>query len=181
MTTPMPAPDPTPVPPQDPTPDTPDTGAPDQKDPAAEAEKWKTLARKHEARAKENASAAERLKQLEDAQKSEQQRLEERAAAAERERDDRTAEALRWRVAAEHSITGDDLELLEGITDESKLRARATRIAEMRAAATAAQTPAARQPTPARPVAQLQPGATPLDHKSDEDVLYESLFGTTTT
>jgi hypothetical protein len=41
----------------------------------AEVEKWKALSRKHEAQAKDNAGAAARLKEIEDAAKSETQRL----------------------------------------------------------------------------------------------------------
>jgi hypothetical protein len=156
--------------PPTPDPPKPDTGTePSQ----SEVEKWKALARKHEERAKENAEAAKKVQQLEDAQKSEQQRLEERAAAAERERDKATADALRYRVAAQHGISGDDVDLLEGVADPDLLEARAKRIAELRKAAE--KTPA--QPTPSRPKENLRPGATPNDQKSEDDLVYEQLFG----
>lgn len=109
-------------------------------DPAAEVEKWKTLARKNEARAKENAAAARRLQEIEDAAKTEQQRLEERAAAAERERDETRAELTRLRVAARHGIGEEDLDLLGSGTDE-EIEARARRLAERFAAPAAAAVP----------------------------------------
>lgn len=57
----MPEPTDAPAPEADPTPETPDTGTPDL---TAEVERWKTLARKHEDRAKANASAAKELETL---------------------------------------------------------------------------------------------------------------------
>lgn len=74
-----PAPTPTPAPPAettlDPTPPAPEA-------PAQETD-WKAEARKWESRAKENKSAAERLAELEESQKTEAQKLADRAAAAE--------------------------------------------------------------------------------------------------
>lgn len=49
----------------------------------SEVEKWKALARKNEARAKENAEKAKRLDEFEEAQKSEVEKLTARAEAAE--------------------------------------------------------------------------------------------------
>lgn len=69
---------------------------PGANDPAAEAAKWKALARKHEAQAKANSAAAQRLAEIEESQKTEQQKLTDRAAEAER----RLAEAeARWTKA----------------------------------------------------------------------------------
>ena len=98
-------------------------------DPVAEIEKWKALARKNETRAKENAAAAKRLAEIEDAAKTEQQRLEDRATAAERERDEARVELTRLRMAARYGITEDDLDLLGSGTDE-EIEARAKRLAE---------------------------------------------------
>lgn len=64
----------------DDTPSTTDTGAPDL---AAELAKWKAMARKSEALAKSNASAAEKLAKLEDSKKSEIERAMAKAAEAE--------------------------------------------------------------------------------------------------
>lgn len=98
-------------------------------DPAAELEHWKTMARKQEQRAKENAAAAQRLAELEDAQKTEQQRLEDRAAAAEAERDTARQELTRLRMAARYGIGEDDLDLLGSGTDD-EIEARAKRLSE---------------------------------------------------
>lgn len=60
----------------------------------AEAEKWKTLSRKNEQRATENAEKAKKFDEHEEANKTELEKLKERAEAAERvnaERDAREA------------------------------------------------------------------------------------------
>lgn len=51
--------------------------------PTETVEFWKSKAREQEKRAKENAAAAKRVKEIEDASKSEQERAAERATAAE--------------------------------------------------------------------------------------------------
>jgi len=88
-----------------------------EKDWEAEAAKWKTLARKHEQRTKELAPAAERLRELEDAQKSELERLqgqyEEALGAASRHQH----ELWRERAARRHGL---DDELLGFLTGESE-------------------------------------------------------------
>jgi hypothetical protein len=64
-----------------------------------EVAKWKELARKNEARAKENAEAAKRLAEIEESQKSETQKLQERAEVAEKAHGDATEELMRLRIA----------------------------------------------------------------------------------
>ena len=110
--------------------DPPATGEP-APDPAAEVEKWRALARKHEARAKENATAAARLAEIEDAAKSEAQRLAERAEKAERALQDATLRSLRLEVAAEKGVPA---ALLTGTTAE-ELAASADALLEFRGAA----------------------------------------------
>lgn len=64
---------------------------------AAELARWRTEARKHEARAKANASAAEKLAKLEDAKKSELERAQTLVADAEaraKAAEERVAKAL---------------------------------------------------------------------------------------
>ncbi|RTE50396.1 hypothetical protein [Actinobaculum sp. 352] len=82
---------------------------------AAQVTHWKQMARKNEARAKENAEKAKKFDELEEASKSElqkaleaQQAAEARAAAAE-------VAALRGKVAAAKGVP---LELLTGATEE---------------------------------------------------------------
>jgi hypothetical protein len=77
-----------------------DTSTTDEKDWKAEAEKWRALARKHEGNAKTNASAAQELATIKDAQKTAEQRLNDQLAAAQvqlaeyRTRETRTNAAL---------------------------------------------------------------------------------------
>lgn len=91
---------------------------------------WKAEARKWEGRAKENSKAAERLTELEEANKSELQKVIDRAEAAEKKIATAQAEALRLTVAARHGITGDALDLLHG-SDEDELEAKATKLAAL--------------------------------------------------
>jgi len=91
----------------------------DTPDPAAELEKWKSLARKNEARAKENADKAKRFDEMEEASKSDLEKANARAEAAEKALADRDAkEALvsdRDAVAKEFGL---DAALLRGSSRE---------------------------------------------------------------
>lgn len=87
-------------------------------DTAAELAKWKALARKHERTAKENADAAKRLKELEDANKSEIERAQEAARAAEQRAVEAEQRALRLEVAAEKGLTPAQAKRLQGTTRE---------------------------------------------------------------
>lgn len=100
-----------------------DTEAPEakartEKDWEAEAAKWKTLARKHEQRTKELAPAAQRLQELEDAQKTELERLqgqyEEALGAASRAQH----ELWRERAARKHGLDDELIEFLAGESEE---------------------------------------------------------------
>lgn len=95
--------------------DTPDPAAPATPDPdptpggddlGDDLEKWKRIARKHEARAKANAEAAEKLKKLEDEGKSEGERREEALATITSERDQLKQENLRLTVALDKAPEG---------------------------------------------------------------------------
>jgi hypothetical protein len=105
-----------------PTNETPESPAPpdtDAKtDPMAEVEKWRALARKHEAEAKRNAEAAAKLKQLEDAQKSEIEKMREAAETAKREAETARVEAMKWRVAAKLGIPAQIAARLHGSTED---------------------------------------------------------------
>ena len=98
---------------------------------------------------------AARLKELEDAGKSEVQKLAEQVAAAERARDESAAEALRYKVAAKHGLSVEDLDLL-GSGDESVLEVRATRIAALKGNG---QQSDSRPAAPRAPVEALESGA----------------------
>lgn len=84
----------------------------------AEATKWKALARKHETQAKENAGAATKLKELEDADKSEIDKLKEAAATEKRRADEAEARALRLEIAGEKGLTAAQAKRLVGSTRE---------------------------------------------------------------
>lgn len=88
------------------------------KDPAAEAAKWKALARKHEGQAKANAAAAAKLKEIEDAGKTETQKAADKAAELERRAADAETRALRYEVAAEKGLTISMAKRLVGTTKE---------------------------------------------------------------
>ena len=82
---------------------------------AAETEKWKAMARKHEAASKANADKAKAYDALEEANKTELQKAADRAAAAETQLAQITARALRAEVAAAKGIPAN---LLSGSTQE---------------------------------------------------------------
>jgi hypothetical protein len=112
---------------------------------------------------------------LEEASKSDAQRLQEAEASARRDADTARADSLRLRVAIEHGLAKEDIDLLGSGTQE-EVTARAQRIAELRAAAVAA--PPAPTPAPGqRPVEQLRPGATPVATQTEDDANYARLFG----
>lgn len=95
-------------------------------------DKWKGFARTWEDRAKENQSAASRLKELEGEGKSDAQKLEEREAQLqEREAELATREhkALVATIAAEEGVSKDDFEFFPDSNDEEVLRKFAKRLA----------------------------------------------------
>lgn len=148
-------------------------------------EHWRNMAREQERRAKANADAAKRLAELEDRDKSEQQRAADARAAAERERDDARAESLRYKAAATHKIGPDYFDLL-GNGTEDEITARAERLGTLLAKDAeidrlTTELDAARlgrnAPTTARPTAALRPGASPSEAPSEDDSNYAALFG----
>lgn len=88
------------------------------KDWQAEAEKWKRLSRDNESRAKENATAAKRLAQIEEANKTAEQKAEERTRQAEQTASSAAAEAARLRVALSKGLPADLVDRLVGSTPE---------------------------------------------------------------
>lgn len=164
----------------DPTPDTgdgpdleptaPAKPGPD-KDWQVEAEKWKSLARKHEKAVADLRPLADKAKELEDAGKSEIERLTEQLAHAQRSASDAEARALRYEVAAQHKLTPAQARWLQGANRE-ELEAN---VAELLEAFSPALSPASdkagdddkgpepdRDPNPRRrPQERLRPGAVP--------------------
>lgn len=95
---------------------------------AEEVSKWKSLARKHEATAKQNTAAARRLQEIEDANKTELQKAQDAANAAEERA--RKAEENHNRViaAATHDLPVELIDVL-GSGTEDEIMARAESIA----------------------------------------------------
>jgi hypothetical protein len=161
----------------------------DGEDPAkqiADLQRKLADARKHqrtwEGRSKANQDAADKLAQLEDANKTEVQRAADRAAAAEERA--ATAEQLYHRTlaAARYELPPELIEYVSGGTeDEVNTSAEAlasainTRVAEQVAAQIATLTSAAaanggaHQGRPQRPVESLRPGALPAAQAAATD------------
>src|SRR5215831_1548347 len=85
---------------------------------AAQLAHWKDLARKNERRAKENAAAAAKLKQLEQANMSELEKAQAAQRDAERERDEAKSVHARMIAAASHDLPVELIDLLGTGTDE---------------------------------------------------------------
>lgn len=118
-----------------------------------------------------------RLKELEDRDKSEEEKRTERLAKAERERDDIRSELIRERIARRHKIDDDDLDLLGSGTEE-EIEARAKKIAAKNAAAAGV---AATVPPSEKPVEKLRPGATSTDKDITAPDAYPSSWRTAKT
>ena len=127
---------------------------------------WKAEARKWEARAKENAPAVKRLAEIEEANKTEAQKAADRLAAAEKAASDAKAEAARYRIATEFSLSSEDAAALEHIPSEDGMRLVATRLA-------ARDSDRKKQGN----VVPNEGAATPTAGNSDERQLLRNLFG----
>jgi len=153
----MSEPTPAPTPPA-----TGDPSAPDPK-PTDTVDFWKQQARTNEARAKENAQKAKDYDAYVESQKTEQQRLADQVAASQREVEVARSDALRFRIAAKHRLSEDDLDLL-GTGTEEQLEARATRIAALSAASAA---PPAPRPDPSQGARAGTPTGGSADGKAE--------------
>jgi hypothetical protein len=129
-----------------PTPTEPNTPPPAKAEPD-----WKAEARKWEQRAKENTAAAKKLAEIEEANKTEAQKQAERLAEAETAAAKAKAEALRFRVAAKHSISDEDADLFLTGTDEETLLKQAQRLMERTPAQPRSPQPNRQQGTPSNP------------------------------
>jgi len=92
---------------------------------------WKQKAREQEKRAKENASAAQRLAEIEDAKKSESEKVADRIAKAEAEVasvPSKVADALRAHLVGLHEIDQDDADLFLTANDPELLLKQVTRL-----------------------------------------------------
>jgi len=98
-------------------------------DHAAEAEKWRAMARKHEAAAKTNADAAKRLAALEDGQKTEAQKLSDTLAEREVELAELRTEKARATAGAAAKLDPDLWEFITA-TEPDEALAQAKRLAK---------------------------------------------------
>lgn len=92
---------------------------------------WKQKAREQEKRAKDNASAAQRLAEIEEAQKSESEKAADRIAKAEAEvasLPTKVSEALRAHLVALHEIDSEDADLFLTANDPELLLKQVTRL-----------------------------------------------------
>lgn len=90
----------------------------DDTDWKAEARKWETRAKASRDEAKANAEAAKRLKEMEDADKSEVDKAKEDAAAATRRAEEAEARALRLEIGHEKGLTPGQVKRLVGSSRE---------------------------------------------------------------
>lgn len=138
-------------------------GEPDQKPtpkPTETVDYWKRRARENEQRAKTNADAAKRLHDIEDRDKSEQQRAADALAKAQQDAALAQAETVRYKAAATHGITGDDIDLI-GSGDEDTVMSRAARLGKLLADSRELAGLRRQSAPTGRPVPNLRPGATP--------------------
>lgn len=99
--------------------------------PTETVEFWKAKAREQEHRAKSNAKAAQRLAELEEAQKSEAEKAADRISKAEAEvaaLPAKVADALKVHLVALHDIDGEDAELFLTATEPELLLKQVTRL-----------------------------------------------------
>lgn len=120
-------------------------------------DEWKGHARKHEANAKANKSAAEELDRIKAANMTEAEKTAKALRDAEARATKAEAEAARLRVATKHGLTEADAELLTTVSDEDAMNKLAERLAA--AATTPAPTPAV-QPNPGQGNRTSSNGAT---------------------
>lgn len=94
----------------------------------AEAEKWKSLSRKHEARAKENFEKASEYDKYLESQKSEQEKQAEAYAKLQAERDEAMTSAALAQAALKYGLSAEDMELISGGSADD-IESRAERLA----------------------------------------------------
>lgn len=107
------------------------TPSEEQPKPTETVDFWKQKAREQEKRAKDNADAAKRLAEIEDAQKSEAEKTADRIAKADAEVasvPSKVAAELRTHLVALHEIDEDDAELFLTATEPELLLKQVTRL-----------------------------------------------------
>lgn len=97
--------------------------------PTETVEFWKAKAREQEKRAKDNAQAAKRLAEIEEANKSEAEKAADRIKALEADAEKARTEAMRFKVASKYGIGDEDADLFLTGSDEESLTRQAERLA----------------------------------------------------
>lgn len=105
----------------------PPTGEPKTFD-ADYVKKLRDEAAKYRTEAKANAGAAQRLAQIEEANKTEVQKATDRLAVAEKDAADARREALKFKIASKFQIGDEDADLFLTGTDEESLTKQAQRL-----------------------------------------------------
>ncbi|MFB9776330.1 hypothetical protein [Brevibacterium otitidis] len=100
----------------------------EQPDLASEVEKWKAMARKHEAQSKANADKAKQFDKWQESQKTEQQKADDALAALQKERDSAITQAALAKAALDHGLSADDFELIGGGSPD-EINAKAEKLA----------------------------------------------------
>ena len=119
---------------------------------------WKAEARKWESRAKENKDAAAKLKELEDAQKTEQERLTDKLTETETRAKEAELRAARLEVATEKGLPKTSIKFLTGTTAEELSESADELLSLMK--------PSDKEPSDDRPKPRLNDD-TPSDDNND--------------
>jgi hypothetical protein len=142
----------------------PGTGGPQggsDADLATQLAHWKEMARKNEARAKENADKAKQFDTLQDAQKSELQKANERAERAERAAAEAQTERLRISAGAKYLLPPELLPFLTGKT-EDEIEAQAKSLVDvMNTSRNGNENRTPQRQSGQRPIESLRPGSAP--------------------
>lgn len=97
----------------------------------AKYESMRAEMRKQEERAKANKDAADKLKQLEEAGKSDDQKMSEELAEAQKAAADAQLEVRRYRMAAKYGLTDEQADLYLTDPDEERMEEQAKGLSEM--------------------------------------------------
>ena len=135
----------------------------------AALDKERQARREAERKAKENADAAKRLAELEDAQKTETEKLNSKVSTLAGENETLALANARLRVAIRHGLTEDQSRRLIG-ADEEELEADAQVLLK-----TLSPPLQEESPSPSRPRENLRTGAQPATPGLGDDALTQTL------
>lgn len=145
----------------------PGTATPSPDELSNQVSHWRDMAKKNEKRARENASAAARLAELEEANKTDLQKAQDALSAAERERDEARADHSRVMAAAAHNLPVELIDHLgagtdDEINDRAGLFAKAIETMARQMAEEMVNAGTGRNGSPAaRPVESMRAGSAP--------------------